>query len=40
MVDTEALSWDPTYGLGFGGSLDTPPVISPEAATAMTSLFR
>ncbi len=41
MVDTEALSWDPTYGLGFGaGLLDTPPVISAEAATAMTSLFR
>jgi len=40
MVDTEALSWDPTYGLGYGGALDTPPVISPEAATAMTSLFQ
>jgi len=40
MVDTGALTWDPTYGVGYGKALPTRPSISPEAATAMRALFR
>jgi hypothetical protein len=40
-VDTASLTWDPTYGLkpGFAAH-EGPPGLSPEAAAALTAVFR
>ena len=40
MVDLDGLTWDPTYGVGYGGKAASFPTMSVEAATAVDALFR
>ncbi len=40
MVDTASLVWDPTYGVPIAAKAGGPLTLSPEAAEAMTAIWR